>query len=532
MKLVDPSIEVVACGSSGHQMPTFGYWESTVLEHAYDEVDYVSLHAYYQEHDGDRDSFLASGAGMDRFIDDVVATVDAVAARKHRRRRLGLSFDEWNVWYQSRFAGPVNTDVDVPGPAHRGRLQQARRRGRRRPAGQPAQPLRPGARGLPGPAGQRHRPDHDRARRRGLAPVDLLPGRHHRSAPREATASTSASPRPRPTPRLHDDVPTVAAAATHDPGDRPGRPVRHPPRRHRHGRGRRPPGLRRLAGALRARRRRRRQGPAVRRRRRSTRHDPSRWTVSARRQARPRFACHPSPGPRWSSTRPEAPRADRREARTLEGGRAMTAGHQPRAAVPVSRRQLLRGASALAIGGALGTSLSGCADSALSGLSVSHRAAGSLSYWNLFGGGDGIRMQTMEDGFRKANPADRAQRGDPRLGQPVLHQAVAGHARPEAARRRRRPPDPHEDAGRRRPAGGAATRRPGRGRHHPRQAHASGRGRPAWWTGRPTRSRSTPTRSCCSTTPRSAKKAGLLDSDGTARRRWRASRTSSTPCAR
>ena len=83
----------------------------------------------------------------------------------------------------------------------------------------------------------------------------------------------------------------------------------------------------------------------------------------------------------------------------------MTAGHQPRAAVPVSRRQLLRGASALAIGGALGTSLSGCADSALSGLSVSHRAAGSLSYWNLFGGGDGIRMQTMEDGFRKANPA-------------------------------------------------------------------------------------------------------------------------------
>ena len=82
----------------------------------------------------------------------------------------------------------------------------------------------------------------------------------------------------------------------------------------------------------------------------------------------------------------------------------MTAGHQPRAAAPVSRRQLLRGASALAIGGALGTSLSGCADSALSGLSVSHRAAGSLSYWNLFGGGDGVRMQTMEDGFRKANP--------------------------------------------------------------------------------------------------------------------------------
>jgi alpha-N-arabinofuranosidase len=116
MKLVDPTIEVVACGSSGHQIQTFGYWESTVLEHAYDDVDYVSLHAYYQEHDGDRASFLASGAAMDRFIDDVVATVDAAAARKHRRRKLGLSFDEWNVWYQSRFAGPENTEVDVSGP--------------------------------------------------------------------------------------------------------------------------------------------------------------------------------------------------------------------------------------------------------------------------------------------------------------------------------------------------------------------------------------------------------------------------------
>jgi alpha-N-arabinofuranosidase len=116
MKLVDPSIEVVACGSSGHHMPTFGYWESTVLEHAFDDVDYVSMHAYYQEHDGDRRSFLASGAAMDLFIDDLVATADAVAARKRSRRRLGISFDEWNVWYQSRFPGTVNTEVDVSGP--------------------------------------------------------------------------------------------------------------------------------------------------------------------------------------------------------------------------------------------------------------------------------------------------------------------------------------------------------------------------------------------------------------------------------
>ena len=116
MRLVDPTIELVACGSSSHQMPTFGYWESTVLEHTFDAVDYVSMHAYYQEHDGDRTSFLASGAAMDRFIDDVIATADAVAARKHSRKRLKISFDEWNVWYQSHWAGSGRTDIDVSGP--------------------------------------------------------------------------------------------------------------------------------------------------------------------------------------------------------------------------------------------------------------------------------------------------------------------------------------------------------------------------------------------------------------------------------
>ena len=31
MKILDPSIELVACGSSSSQMPTFGEWETTVL---------------------------------------------------------------------------------------------------------------------------------------------------------------------------------------------------------------------------------------------------------------------------------------------------------------------------------------------------------------------------------------------------------------------------------------------------------------------------------------------------------------------
>lgn len=101
MRLVDPTIELVACGSSSSAMPTFGAWEQTVLTHAYDEVDYVSLHAYYQEHDGDAKSFLASAVDMDYFIESVVATADSVKAKGKHKKEINLSFDEWNVWYQS-----------------------------------------------------------------------------------------------------------------------------------------------------------------------------------------------------------------------------------------------------------------------------------------------------------------------------------------------------------------------------------------------------------------------------------------------
>jgi alpha-L-arabinofuranosidase len=113
MRLIDSEIELVACGSSKSSMPTFGSWESTVLEHCYETVDYVSLHAYYEELDGDSLSFLASAVDMDRFIESVIATSDAVGARLKSRKRLNLSFDEWNVWYTRRFSGDGPQRVDA-----------------------------------------------------------------------------------------------------------------------------------------------------------------------------------------------------------------------------------------------------------------------------------------------------------------------------------------------------------------------------------------------------------------------------------
>lgn len=100
MKWVDSSIELVACGSSHAQMPTFGEWEATVLDHVYEYVDYLSLHQYYRNID-DLGTFLAQTIEMDDFIRSVAATCDFVRAKKRLKKDLYLSFDEWNVWYQN-----------------------------------------------------------------------------------------------------------------------------------------------------------------------------------------------------------------------------------------------------------------------------------------------------------------------------------------------------------------------------------------------------------------------------------------------
>lgn len=103
MKMMDPAIETVACGSSSWQSPTFGSWEETVLDESYDTVDYLSLHQYFGgagDAKAPRD-FLAHTLEMDQFITEVVALADAVKARKHEQKRINLSFDEWNVWFHS-----------------------------------------------------------------------------------------------------------------------------------------------------------------------------------------------------------------------------------------------------------------------------------------------------------------------------------------------------------------------------------------------------------------------------------------------
>jgi len=101
MRLIDPDIELVSCGSSNTAMPTFPEWEASTLNHTYEVVDFISLHQYYGNKTNDTANFLAQSVDMEHFIKTVISTCDYIKAKKRSKKTINLSFDEWNVWFHS-----------------------------------------------------------------------------------------------------------------------------------------------------------------------------------------------------------------------------------------------------------------------------------------------------------------------------------------------------------------------------------------------------------------------------------------------
>jgi alpha-N-arabinofuranosidase len=94
----DPSIEVVACGSSGPSMDTYLEWDRKVLEYLGDRADYISAHRYVSNNEGDTADYLAVTNAIDRQIEQVDAVCRCAAASRSDGGRAYISFDEWNAW--------------------------------------------------------------------------------------------------------------------------------------------------------------------------------------------------------------------------------------------------------------------------------------------------------------------------------------------------------------------------------------------------------------------------------------------------
>ena len=134
------------------------------------QVDYISLHAYYEQHDGDLASFLASSIDMDRLHRR------GGRDRRPRGRQAAQPTRRSSCPSTSGTSGTSSASPASAASTSGGRAElieddvhRARRGRRRQPADHPAPARRPGGHRLPGAAGQRHRADPHRARRPGLA---------------------------------------------------------------------------------------------------------------------------------------------------------------------------------------------------------------------------------------------------------------------------------------------------------------------------------------------------------------------------
>jgi alpha-N-arabinofuranosidase len=112
IRVIDPSLQLIACGSSNRNMPTYLQWDREVLEECYDQVDAISLHNYYgntPDLSGNSTArYLAMNLDMEDQIHEIAAVCDYVQGLRKSPKQLWLSFDEWNVWYRERGGAAVN----------------------------------------------------------------------------------------------------------------------------------------------------------------------------------------------------------------------------------------------------------------------------------------------------------------------------------------------------------------------------------------------------------------------------------------
>src|SRR5437868_3995107 len=99
MRLVDPSIKLIASGSSNYGADWLG-WNRTVINALRNQIDYIALHTYIGNRDNDLEKFLGASQNIDRYIETTAASIKA--AQAPQSRPIYIAYDEWNVWYRAR----------------------------------------------------------------------------------------------------------------------------------------------------------------------------------------------------------------------------------------------------------------------------------------------------------------------------------------------------------------------------------------------------------------------------------------------
>src|SRR6267142_2888629 len=116
MRRADGSIKLIASGSSnfGPGADWVG-WNRTVLDRLKSEIDYISLHTYIGNREGNLEKFLAVSRDLDDRIEVVKGQIQAGRVGNPTVRPIHIAFDEWNVWYRTITPGMTEAEISATG---------------------------------------------------------------------------------------------------------------------------------------------------------------------------------------------------------------------------------------------------------------------------------------------------------------------------------------------------------------------------------------------------------------------------------
>ena len=104
MKWLDPSIKIIASGSSDWGKDWGVNWDYTITRYLHEQIDDVGTHIYCGDAGNDFLQFMSTGELMDQRIEATAAAIAAARASQRCTRPIYIAMDEWGVWYRA-FAG-------------------------------------------------------------------------------------------------------------------------------------------------------------------------------------------------------------------------------------------------------------------------------------------------------------------------------------------------------------------------------------------------------------------------------------------
>ncbi|MBN2275143.1 MAG: alpha-N-arabinofuranosidase [Bacteroidales bacterium] len=105
MRLTDPSIKLIAAGSSNYRPNADpNEWNATILKELIDVVDYIALHIYVGNPDNNYYNFLSTPLVMEQRTQIVKGMIikEMEKANRGNRPPVYIAWDEYNVWYRAR----------------------------------------------------------------------------------------------------------------------------------------------------------------------------------------------------------------------------------------------------------------------------------------------------------------------------------------------------------------------------------------------------------------------------------------------